>query len=102
MHYKRRYLDLLEIFGEIGFRESLNTVVLGLDPAHHALPPPVISHTLRDVCSGPVVTVKRKRKVLVKLGSILSRAFANLVEDFDRQSAWILVGLHHDRRNGAD
>src|SRR6266850_3147899 len=96
MHHQRWYFDLLEILGEISFRECFDTVVLRLDPAHHALPPPVIPYTLRDLCSRPVVTIEGKCKVLVILGSVLTCAFTNLVENFDRKSAGILVGLDHD------
>jgi hypothetical protein len=33
---------------ELGVREEVDTVILSLDVAHHALPPPVLSNSLRD------------------------------------------------------
>src|SRR5580704_17366721 len=102
VHYKCGHFNLLEVFGEISLRKSLNAVVVGFDPAHHALTPPVVPYALGNDGSWPVVTVERKRDVLVELGSILRCALANLIEDFDRRSARVLVRFDHDWRNSAD
>src|SRR5580692_1579007 len=75
---------------------------MGFDPAHHALTPPVVPYALRNGGSWPVVAVERKRDVLVELGSILCCALANLIENFDRRSARVLVGFDHDWWNSAD
>src|ERR1700733_8853415 len=75
---------------------------MGFDPAHHAPTPPVVPYALRNGGSWPVVAVERKRDVLVELGSILCCAVANLIENFDRRSAQVLVGFDHDWWNSAD
>src|SRR5882672_5197917 len=102
MHHQCRHIDLFEILGEVGFRKCLDTVVLRFNPAHHGLPPPVISDALLDVGAWPVVTIKRQRKILIILGAVFCRALANLIENFEWSAARILVGLDHDWWDGAD
>src|SRR5258706_14295470 len=102
MHHQCRHIDLFEILGEVGFRKCLDTVVLRFNPAHHGLPPPVISDALPDVGAWPVVTIKRQRKILVILRAGFSRALANLIENFEWSAARILVGLDHDWWDGVD
>ena len=46
VHDERRHVDDLQILGEVGFREGLDAVVVGLGAAHHALPPPVLDDAL--------------------------------------------------------
>jgi hypothetical protein len=43
-----RNVDHLEIVLELAFGEGLDTVILGLEATHHALPPPVFSNSLGD------------------------------------------------------
>src|SRR5258705_5250984 len=102
MHHQRRHFDLFEILSEVGFRKCLDTVVLRFNPAHHGLPPPVISDALLDIGARPVVTIEGQRKILVVLGAVFSRALANLIENFEWSAAWILVALDHDWSDGAD
>ena len=50
-----------------------------------------------------VETVERSgRDVAIELGPVEASAFAEAVEDLDRQATWIGVGLQHQRRHGAD
>ncbi len=82
VHDERGNIDSLEVFRKVCFREGLDAVILGLDPADLPLPPPVVSDTLRNLRSRTVIAVEGQRDVLVELSAILSCAFANLVEDF--------------------
>src|SRR5258706_2087994 len=102
MHYQCRHIDLFEILGEVGFRKCLDTVVLRFNPAHHGLPPPVISDALLDVGAWPVLTIKRQRKILVLLRAVFSRALANLIENFEWSASRVLVRLEHDWWDGAE
>src|SRR3984957_12527552 len=58
MHHQNRNGDLLEVFGEVGLRQGLDAVILGLGPAHHSLTPPVVDHPLRNLRAGAVETVE--------------------------------------------
>ena len=77
-------VDLLQVFGEISFREGLNAVIAGLDAAHHSLEPPVLADALRDFCAGTVVTVERESDVPIELRAIGCECNAKIVEDRDR------------------
>jgi hypothetical protein len=46
MHHQDWNVDHFEIVVELGFRENLDAVILGLDATHHALPPPVLPNSL--------------------------------------------------------
>ena len=48
VHDQRRHVDRLEVLGEVGLREGLDAVVVGLGAAHHALPPPVPDDAFGD------------------------------------------------------
>ena len=102
MHNQRRDLDSFEVFRKVCFREGLDAVILSLNPAHHSLPPPVVSDPLRNFRSRTVIAIERERDVLVELRSMLGSTFAYLIEHLDRQSSGILVRLDHDWWNGAD
>src|SRR5580704_5541762 len=67
MHDEYGDVDFLQVFGEVGLRERLNAIVVGLDASQHALQPPVLTNTLRDLCARAIVSVKRKSYVLVEL-----------------------------------
>ena len=45
-HDEYRNCDFLEIFGEIGLRESDDAIVMRLRATHHALAPPVLDDRL--------------------------------------------------------
>src|SRR5262245_22528436 len=46
MHHERRYVDDLQILGEVGLRERLDPVVVRLCAPHHALAPPILDDWL--------------------------------------------------------
>ena len=58
MHDQDRHGDPLEVRGEIGLGEGDDAVVVGLGPARHALPPPVIDDGFHGFHAGPVEAVK--------------------------------------------
>src|SRR4030081_1179808 len=89
------HIELLQIFCEVSLREGLDAIVMRLNAAHHSLEPPVFANAFRDLGAWPVVSVERKRNVLVELSSIVRNLGLQVVEDRDRQAAGILVRLHH-------
>src|SRR5262249_5918372 len=102
MKNERGYVELLQIFGEVGFRASLNDVVARVHPAYHALEPPLPPNAVRDIRARTVVAVERKREVLVKLRPIFHILSSQVVEHFDRRALRVLVSLYHERRYCAD
>src|ERR1700729_2186952 len=58
VHHQHRNGNLLKVFGEVGLRQGLDAVILGLGPPHHSLPQPVIDHSLRDLRDGTVESVE--------------------------------------------
>src|SRR3546814_2568116 len=54
----RRSSDL-QVLGEIGLREGLDAIVMGLGAADHALAPPVVDHAGIDLGARPVEAVER-------------------------------------------
>src|SRR5207249_115076 len=95
--------DRLQIVGEIGLRECLDAVVMRLGCAHHALAPPVVDDALRYLRAGTVESIERPRwDVTEELRAIRGERRTELVEDVDRQTPWIPLGLKHDRRYGTD
>src|SRR5450432_460371 len=64
------HIELLEIFCKVGFGESLNTVISSFHTSHHSLQPPALTDAFRNLGAGPVVSVKRKSNVFVKLRPI--------------------------------
>src|ERR1039457_3480656 len=102
MHHQHGDVDLLQVYGEVGLRERLNAVVMGLDASHHALQPPALTDALRNLCARAVVSVKGKRDVLVELRAVGRQCCPKAVEDRDGQTARILFGFQHERWHGAD
>ena len=102
MHHQGRDRDGLEVVGEVGLRKGLDTVVLRLDAAHHALTPPIASYPFDDRRARAVVTIEGQRDVDVELGAVETRAHTDLVEHVDRQAPGVLLAPHHDWRNGTD
>lgn len=45
---ERRHVDPRQVFREVGFGKGLDAIAVGLDPSHHALPPPVITDSRGD------------------------------------------------------
>src|ERR1700677_267027 len=97
-----RHVVQLQVFREIGFGKGLDAIVVGLDPAHHALPPPVVAYGLGDFGAGSVESVERHGEVLEKLGPMVRCAVADPIEYFDGNAAWIFLRLDHDGWYGAD
>ncbi len=91
-------IELFEVFREVRLGKGLDTVVVRL----HSLQPPVLSDAFRYLGARPIVAVKRKGDVLVKLRSIFRQLGAEAVEDRHGRAPWILVRLHHQRRYRAD
>src|SRR5215467_7469842 len=58
---QRRHIDLGEIRGEIGLRESFDAEVRCRETGHHPLPPECLPHTVGDFGSWPVVPVEGHR-----------------------------------------
>src|SRR5713101_5047952 len=81
MHHQNRYVDLLQVFSEVGLREGLDAVVMGLDPSRHALQPPILADAFRNFGARAVVSVKRKGEILVELRSICGDSGSAAVED---------------------
>src|SRR5262249_6222804 len=101
LHDERGYLDALQILGEVRFGERLDAVIVGLGPAHHALPPPVRDHAFQRLGARPVEPVEGTGgEIAIKLGAVGGQAVAEAVEDFDRQAAWVARRLYHHRRYG--
>ncbi len=53
------HIKFLEVFGEVRLRESLNAFIGILMTSHHALQPPEIDHSLRDLGPRTVETKER-------------------------------------------
>src|ERR1700722_7592414 len=83
MHDEGWDIDLLQVFGEVGFRERLDAVVGALDATLHRLEPEVLAHALGDRRSRPVVAEEWEGEVLVKLRTILDDTVANRIERLD-------------------
>ncbi len=49
---EHRDVDLLQVFGEVGLRESLDAIVVGFRAAHHALAPPIVDDGLGHFRAG--------------------------------------------------
>src|ERR1700733_10862567 len=99
VHHQRRYIDLIEIFGEVGFRECLDTVIMPFDPTLHSLIPEIRLDTLRDLCTGAVIAEERQSEVLVVLRSVIGYTRPYSIKDIKLQTAGILIALEHDRGN---
>src|SRR5215471_18566652 len=42
LHDERWHIDVVQVLSQVCFRERLDTVVMSLGPAHHALAPPIL------------------------------------------------------------
>src|ERR1700679_3039954 len=71
VHDEGRDIDLLQVLGEVGFREGLDAVVGALDAALHSLEPEVLAYAFGDRGSRPVVAEEWEREVLVELRTIV-------------------------------
>src|SRR5579864_1015906 len=75
---------------------------MGLGAAHHALAPPILNNSLRNLRTWPVEAIKRSRGHIEKeLRSVVGQRLTEAVEHFNRGSTGIALGLDHERRNGA-
>ena len=102
MEDQRRYVDLLEVFGEIGLGEGLDAVVRTLDAHGHRHQPERIARTFRDVRPLPVRAVEGIGEIFVVLRTVGRDASSDLIERLDRQTLGVRLGLEHQRRDGAE
>ena len=58
LHDERRYFDALQVLGEVRFGERLDTIVVGLGPADHALAPPIPNNTIHRLGARSVKPVE--------------------------------------------
>src|SRR5438874_7100260 len=76
---------------------------MGLRPAHHALAPPVLDDRLRGFHARSVEAVEwPRRQVAIELRAIGRELCLQIIENRFRQSTWIFLRLHHQRRHRAD
>jgi hypothetical protein len=59
-----RYVDHLQVLGEVGLGEGLDAIELVLDPAHPRLQPEGVAQALRDLGPRPVRAVEGDRRSL--------------------------------------
>ena len=86
VHDERRHADDLQVFGEVGLREGLDAVMVGLGAAHHALAPPVPDDTLGCFGASPVEAVEGPtRDIEVELRAIGRELPPEAVEHLDGQ-----------------
>src|ERR1700733_6937109 len=102
MHHEHGNVDDLEIVVELALGENLDAVILGLDTAHHSLPPPVFLDSLGDNRARAVEAVERNGDVFVELGTMIRSAVAETVDDLLRDAIRVPVRLHECRGDGAD
>ena len=93
------HVDLGQIRAEVGGRERRDALVGGAVPAGHALQPERVAEALVDVVVAVVPEEGAVREIAVQLGAVGRLARADLVEDGDRQTLGVVVGLQHEGRN---
>ena len=99
---QRRHVDLLQVFGEVRFRERLDAEVRSGESGAHALQPERFAYALGDLRARPVVAIERQGQILEELRAIGLDAGSQLIEHLDRQAAGIGGGLQHERRDRTD
>src|SRR5262249_47478950 len=102
MDEERRHLHLLEIFGLVRLGERLDAIVGGRETGHHSLKPERLSHTFRNLHTRPVVAIEGYAEIFPELRAIGQDFGAEFVEDLDRQAAWVVRRLQHERRDRPD
>src|SRR5262249_7907901 len=71
LHDERWHIDVLQVLSEVCFRERLDTVVMSLGPAHHALPPPILDDAVERLRTRPVEPIEGGgSEFAIKLGAI--------------------------------
>src|SRR6516162_866783 len=91
LHDKCWYIDALQVLSEVRFRERLDTVVVGLGPANHALAPPIPNNTIQWLGPRSVKPVEYGRsEIAIKLSAIGGQAFPKAVENRNRQAVRII------------
>src|SRR5947209_3840705 len=102
MQDQRRYIELPEVLGEIGFGERFDAFISIHETDLHAPEPELIQNPLGDLGARPVCTIKQRCEVQVVLRAILEEASPYTVEHLDGQTLRIGRRLYHDWRDGAD
>src|SRR5262249_22200713 len=91
LHDERWHIDALQVLSEIRFRERLDTIVMGLGPAHHALTPPILNNTIQRLGARSVKPVERfGSEIVIKLSAVGGQAFPKVVENRNRQAVRII------------
>ena len=85
MKDQRRYVEFLQIFREVGFREGLNAIDDAFEPRQHSLEPERIAQTLK-FCVRPIGSIERRADVFEELRAVGEDAGSNLVESLYRQA----------------
>ncbi len=102
MEHQGRYIELLEVLGEVGLGEGLDALVGVLETGLHAPGPELVEQALRDLGAGPVGAVERTCKLPVELRAVLGEARTQAVEHLDRQPLGIGTGLQQERGHCGD
>lgn len=58
LYVERGHVDAFQVLSEVCLRERLHTVIVGLAPAHHALPPSVLDDAVQALRAGPMEPVE--------------------------------------------
>ena len=91
LHDERRHIDALQIFSEVRFRERLDTIVVGLGPADHALAPPIPNNSIHRLSARSVKPVEHcGSEIAIKLSAIGGQACPKAVENRNRQAVRII------------
>lgn len=81
---ERRHIELLQVFGEIRFRERLDAVIRVLVPSHHALQPPRLDQPLGNLGAGAVEAKEWATcHIEEELRAVGQERSAKAVEDLD-------------------
>ena len=105
VHDKCRHVDDLQVLGEVGLRERLDAVIVGLGTALSCFAATkFLDHALRRGsrrvgCSCRRVRSRDRRRTAY---GWRRAACWEIVEHVDRQAAGVGRRLHHDRRNRSD
>src|SRR5258708_6698173 len=102
VHDQGGHIEFLEVFGEGGLGKCFNGVVYILQTSLHTPKPELVEHSLRDLCTRPIRSIERQRKVLVELRTVLCEATARSIKYLDWYPIGIGRGLHHNRRHSGD
>src|SRR6516164_3665058 len=91
LHDERWYFDAFQVLGEVRFGERLDTIVVGLGSADHALAPPIPNNTIHRLGARSVKPVEHcGSEIAIKLSAIGGQAFPKTVENGNWQAVRII------------